>query len=47
MHGKPVKMITVEWVEGPDGEPVGVERVVEEGVLIIPDKLRDDEQEAP
>jgi hypothetical protein len=26
MHGKPVKMITVEWVEGPDGEPVGVER---------------------
>jgi hypothetical protein len=47
MHGKPVKMITVEWVEGPDGEPVGVERVVEEGVLIIPDKLRDDEEEAP
>jgi hypothetical protein len=42
LHGQPVQIVSANWVEDPDGNPQGVERVVETAVLFVPDCLRDD-----
>jgi hypothetical protein len=45
VHGQSVQIVSSNWVEDPDGNPQGVERVVETAVLFIPDCLRDDVEE--
>lgn len=45
LHGQQVNMVSANMIEDEDGMPQAVERVVESGVLFIPDSLRGDGEE--
>lgn len=45
LHGQQVNLVSADMIEDEAGVPQAVERVVESGVLFIPDSLRGDDEE--
>jgi hypothetical protein len=45
LHGQQVNLVSADMIENEDGVPQAVERVVQPGVLFIPDSLRGDDEE--